>query len=100
MFLLLTSSTIYTLGSTQLKDTDCFKDLSITVTCDLSWGTHVNITVSKANKVLGIIKRSVGTANRDAFSRLYTSLVKPILEYAAPVWNPHLAKDIHALETV
>ena len=31
---------------------------------------------------------------------LYISLVRPILEYAAPVWNPYLVKDIHALEQV
>ena len=28
------------------------------------------------------------------------SLVRPILEYAVPVWCPHLTKNIHALEKV
>ena len=49
-------------------------------------------TVNKANIVLGIIKRSIGTNNRDVFSQLYKSLVRPILEYEAPVWSPALAK--------
>ena len=53
--------------------------------------------VNKANKVLGIIKRSIGTNNRDVFSQLYKSLVGPILEYAVPVWSPYLIKDIVAL---
>ena len=56
--------------------------------------------MSKANKVLGFVKRSVGTANVNVFSMLYKSLVRPILEYAAPVWCPYLVKDIHALENV
>ena len=34
------------------------------------------------------------------FSQLYKSLVRPTLEYAAPVWSPYLIKDIVALEKV
>jgi len=50
--------------------------------------------------ILGIIKRSIGTNSQDASSELYKSLVRPILEYAAPVWSPYLIKDIVALEKV
>ena len=59
-----------------------------------------NSTTNKANKVLGIIKRTVGTGNPDTFSILYKSLVRPILEYVAPVWSPYLVKNIHAIEKV
>ena len=31
---------------------------------------------------------------------LYTALIHPHLEYAVPVWDPHLCKDIDALESV
>ena len=61
-------------------DVNSFKDLDVTVkTRDLSWGSHANITLKKANKVLRIIKLSVGTANTEIFFRLYISLVRPIL---------------------
>ena len=93
------SLTNYTLGK-PLKDVNSFKDLGVTITKDLSWGIHISMTVNKANKVLGAIKRSVGIANTKVFSMLYKSLVRPILEYAVPVWCPYLAKDIHALECV
>ena len=83
-----------------LKDVDNFKDLGVTITRDLSWGNHISLTVNKASKVLGSIKRSVGTANTNVFSMLYKSLVRPILEYAVPVWCPYLVKDIHDLENV
>ena len=50
-----------------LKDVDNFKDLDVTITKDLSWGNRISITVTKANKILGSIKRSVGTANANVF---------------------------------
>ena len=31
---------------------------------------------------------------------LYNTSVRPLLEYAVPVWDPHLVKDIEAIESV
>ena len=67
---------------------------------DLSWSSHVDAIVNKANKVVGLIKRTVGSKNKEIFSMLYKSLVKPILEYACPVWSPYLVKDKLAIEKV
>ena len=33
-------------------------------------------------------------------SRAYLTLVRPILEYASPVWDPHLIKDSEQIEKV
>ena len=93
------SSTDYTLGTT-FKDVKSFKDLGVEISKDLSWSQHISTIVNKANQVLGLIRRTVGTANTSTFSLLYNSLVRPLLEYAVPVWNPYLVKDIHAIENV
>ena len=93
------SSADYTLGTT-LKDVKSFKDLGVEISKDLSWSQHISTIVNKANQVLGLIRRTVGTANTSTFSLLYNSLVRPLLEYAVPVWNPYLVKDIHAIENV
>ena len=90
---------IYSLGA-QLRSLENTKDLGVTISSDLSWGKHVFATVNKANMVLGVIKRSIGTNKQDVFSQLYKSLVRPILEYVAPVWSPYLIKDIVVLEKV
>ena len=81
-----------------VKGVQHVKDLGVTISSDLSWNKYVRITINNGNKVLGIIKWTVGTSNRQVFSTLYKSFVRSILEYAIPVWNPHLAKNVHALE--
>ena len=51
------------------------------------------VILNKANKLLGLIHRTVGLSNLDAFCMFFKSLVHPVLEYSAPVWNPYLLKD-------
>ena len=85
------SNTKYKLGMV-LKDVKSFKDLT--------WSEHISTIVNKANQVLGLIRQTVGTAYTTTFSLLYKTLVRPLLEYAAPIWNPYLVKDIHAIESV
>ena len=60
---------IYSLGG-QFRSVENTKDLGVTISSDLSWDMHVFAMVNKANMVLGIIKRSIGTNNQDAFSQL------------------------------
>ena len=76
-------------GPILCKSVEIVKDLGVTINYDLSWGKHVSCIVNKANKVLGVIKRSLGKDFRHAFPCLFKSLVRPILEYAAPVWSPY-----------
>ena len=61
----------------------------------------VNSICAKANKVLGLIKRTLGFPKRLVSRQLsFKALVIPILEYAYPVWNPYLVKHTKAIETI
>ena len=61
------------------------------------WLQHIQEVCNKARKVLGIIYCNISSRTNDASNifRLYIALVRPHLEYAVQVWNPHLEKDIH-----
>ena len=77
------------------------KDLGVYVDNKLSFKHHVSQATAKANKVLGIIRRSFDHLSRETFIQLYKALVRPILEYGHSVWNPHLktlCQDIEAVQ--
>ena len=69
---------------------------------NLCWSQHIQEVCNKAKKALGIIYRNISSHTNDPSTifRLYFALVRPHLEYAAQVWNPHLEKDILCLEKV
>ena len=83
----------YNLSGKKLKVVNEFKDLGVIMTSNLSWSNQVASSVKKSNRILGLIKRTVGSFTpTSTFTTLYKSLVRPLLEYAAPVWSPHLVK--------
>ena len=72
----------YSLQCITLERVREYVDLGVTVDCNLNWNTHVKRVVSKANKVLGMIKRSIGySAPVNVKKQLYVSLVRRHLEY-------------------
>ena len=56
---------------------------------DLKWNTHVNNVCTKANRTLGFLRRSLSSCPQNDKKIAYKGLVRPILEYASPVWDPH-----------
>ena len=78
----------YTLEGTVLENVDRIKYLGVTITNDLKWNTHVGNICTKANRTLGFLRRNISSCPRDVKEMAYKGLVRPILEYASPVWDP------------
>ena len=67
------------------------RNLGITFTNDLN---IYNLSIRKANKMLGIVYRSFQHLTPTIFCMLYVSLVRPHLDYASVVWKHWLFKDV------
>jgi len=76
------------------------KDLGVWITDNLKSSVHVAHAVSKANQILGLIRRTFSYLDMPLVKQLYTAMVRPHLEYANVVWHPYLKKDIDLLERV
>ena len=57
------------------------KDLGVSADCTAKPTTHVAHAVMKANQLLGLIRRTFTNMDCDLMRRLYTSIVRPHLEY-------------------
>ena len=65
------------------------KDLGVIITSTLSWDSHIHTITMKANKLLGLLKRTCPLLTDISVRRsLYLSLVKSQLCYATQVWSP------------
>ena len=67
------------------------KLLGVTISQDLTWNKHVDNIVKKAGKRLYMIYqlKRAGITQEDLVN-VYVSVVKPVLEYACPVWHTNL----------
>ena len=78
-----------------------YKYLGVVLTDDLTWSAHIREITNKARKVIGLLYRQFySMSSTPSLLQLYTSLVRPHLEYASQVWDPFLIKDIQKLESV
>ena len=57
------------------------KDLGVIIDNRLKFPTHTSAAIQKANSILGLIKRSFATFDEDTLPLLFTSMVRPHLEY-------------------
>ena len=56
--------------------------------------------VNKANQLVGMLRRTFVYLDKNTFKQLFVSIVRPHLEYGAPIWNPHSKKLITLVENV
>ena len=89
------------LHNEQLEEVDQFKYLGVILNHNLSWSPHISAICTKAKKILGLLyRRFYNHSSNECIKQLYLSLVRPHLDYAAQVWDPHLQKDVQLLENV
>ena len=90
----------YTMGGENLAVTTEEKDLGVIFDEKLEFGKHIKVIVSRANRMLGMIRRGFTCLDQEIFKLLYPVLVRPLLEYCVQVWSPHLKMDIDLIEKV
>ena len=84
-------------GST-LEQIQSVSYLGITINDKMKWSEHISNVMSKASKTLGMAKRNFWNCPKNVKETVYSTIIRPRLEYAHIVWIHILKKDIKMLE--
>jgi len=95
------SNHCYQLNGTELETVSEFRDLGVLVDNKLRFNLHISEIVNKSKSLLGFMKRWSREFKDPYITKLlYTTIVRPSLEYASPVWNPHYDVYSDMIESV
>ena len=90
----------YSLHKPTLGNIQSAKYLGITISDNMDCGQYISEISSKATKTLGFFHRNLAFAPRSTKGVAYKTLVRPKLEYAAPIWSPYSKLQINQVEKV
>ena len=90
----------YYMNGTTLESMEKERDLGIIIDNRLKFHEHAAATISKANQILAVIKKTFISLDSLTLPLLYKSLVRPHIEYGNSIWGPHYLLDAKAVERV
>ena len=66
----------------------------------MDWEEHINSIWTKANQVLGFLRRNLKISSPSIKAKAYKTFVRPLLEYTATVWDPYEKQHKEKLENI
>ena len=64
----------------------------------MKFDNHITYMVNRCHKLLGLIKRTFKSLDKDSFLTLYKSLVRSVIDYGGSVYFPKTKKNTQLLE--
>ena len=83
-----------------LKTTKMEHDLGVVVSEDLKATLHCQAAAAKANKALRLLRMAFSNVTVRNFKLLYSTYVRPHLDYCLQAVGPHMMQDLQKLEKV
>ena len=84
----------------EIEICDQEKDLGVVFDERLSWNDHVKYIVAKAGRRVGMLGRIRCSVTAFSASIIYTSLIRPIIEYCDTVWGCCGQGNCNAIEAL
>ena len=76
------------------------KILGLLIDNKLLYNDHIHRLATSSSRALGLISRTASQLREDFRARLYKALVRPLMEYASPIWCGTGKNHLKELEQV
>jgi len=90
----------YMLNNEMLQFTKHERDLGVYIDSNLNFRIHIQKAINKSFKLYGWMVRTLASRDKCIVLKIYKSIIRPNLEYASAVWNPHASGLIQQIEKV
>ena len=90
----------YNTSTSSLAPVSQLRDLGVTVSPDLSWSLNIRSICDKARQKAAWVLSVFHTRSPAIMLTLYKSMVRSLVEYCSPLWNPSKISDIQELESI
>src|SRR6218665_2829911 len=77
----------YNIGGVTLRASEEERDLGVTMHCNAKPSRQCVEAAKRANRILGMIKRTIVSREQDVVLRMYKSLVRPHLVCCVQAWR-------------
>ena len=88
------------IGNHLVEEKSSVKDLGIFVDSNMKWATHYNFIFHKASVKSFQILKTLKTKNIWTYIKIFTTYIRPQVEYNTQIWSPYLLKDVKLLEKI
>ena len=75
------------MSNVQIKEVTSHKHLGIHLSSDCTWHTHIGYIKEKAWQRLNVMRRLKFILDRRSLEIVYTSFIRPLLEYGDTIWD-------------
>ena len=90
----------YKIGNEILQESEKEKDLGVIINSRLTPEEHIQEKVRNMHNLLANMRVAFTYIDEEMVKKIITTFIRPTLEYAVVVWNPHWIKHTEKLEKV
>ena len=88
------------MSNATLQSDNQAKDLGVIIDSELKLHKHIVAAINKASRMLGLVRPTFTCLDESTLPSLYTTTVRPHLEYGNVFWSPRYKLDMNEIEKI